>query len=118
VHSHRGILHDETVEGERELGDVGSRVVFENERVRIWRLKLAPGERSAVHRHDLDHVLVQIRGDRIAVEPEPDTTGPFTETLAADVIAGMATFVPRGGVETAVNVGDDDYLEIIVELKD
>ena len=61
---------------DRELGGVGTKVVFENDQVRVWVLQLAPGERSAVHQHDLDHLLIQIRGDRIAVEPEPDARGP------------------------------------------
>ena len=103
---------------ERELGGVGTKVVFENDRVRIWELVLAPGETSDVHRHDLDHVLVLVSGDRIAVQPEPDTGGPYKDYLAADVIPGMAVFVPRGGVETAINVGDEPYVEVIVELKD
>ena len=102
----------------RELGDVGTKVVFENDVVRVWVLKLAPGERSAVHRHDLDHLLIQIRGDRIAVEPEPDAKGPNLEYMEADVIPGMVVHVPKGGVETAVNVGADPYYEIIVELKE
>jgi hypothetical protein len=101
----------------RILGGVGTRVIFENAQVRIWELKLAPGERSAVHRHELDHVLVQIAGDRIAVLPEPDTEGPYREPLEADVIAGAVTYVPRGGVETAHNVGSAPYREVIVELK-
>ncbi|HWS45295.1 MAG TPA: cupin, partial [Acidimicrobiia bacterium] len=58
---------------ERVLGGIGTKVIFEDDRVRVWVLKLAPGERSAVHRHDLDHLLIQVRGDRIAVDPEPDT---------------------------------------------
>jgi len=103
---------------ERALGGVGTKVVFENDRVRIWELRLAPGEKSDVHRHDLDHILVLVSGDRIAVEPEPDTGGPYKDPLAADVIPGMAVFVPRGGVETAVNVGAEPYVEVIVELKD
>ncbi len=103
---------------ERALGGVGTKVVFENDRVRIWELVLAPGERSDVHRHDLDHILVLVSGDRIAVQPEPDTGGPYKDYLAADVIPGMAVFVPRGGVETAINVGDEPYVEVIVELKD
>jgi len=102
----------------RELGPVGTKVVFENEQVRVWVLKLAPGERSAVHRHDLDHLLIQIRGDRIAVEPEPDAEGPHHEYLEADVIPGMAVHVPKGGVETAINIGAEPYYEIIVELKE
>ena len=102
---------------ERELGGVGTRVVFENDRVRIWELRLEPGEDSAVHRHELDHVLVLVSGDRIAVEPEPDSQSPYREYLAADVVPGMVTFVPKGGVETAVNVGAQPYYEVIVELK-
>ena len=82
------------------------------------RLKLAPGEDSATHRHDLDHLLIQVAGDRIAAVPEPDTESPYNEYIEADVIPGMVTFVPRGGIETARNVGDHPYREIIVELKD
>jgi hypothetical protein len=103
---------------QRVLGDVGTEIVFENERVRIWQLRLAPGERSAIHRHELDNVLIQISGDRIAAEPEPDTQGPYKEYIAADLIPGAAIFVERGGVETAVNIGKEPYFEVIVELKD
>jgi hypothetical protein len=84
----------------------------------VWRVKLGPGERGAPHRHELDHLLIQIRGDRIAVLPEPDTAGPYRERLEADVVPGYVSYVPRGGVETAQNVGEQPYLEIIVELKD
>ncbi len=100
------------------LGDVGSRVVYEDDRVRVWVLKLAPGEESATHRHDLDHLLVQVAGDRIAVVPEPDTAGPFRDYLEADVVPGTVTPVARGGIETARNVGRELYREVIVELKD
>ena len=103
---------------DRELGGVGTKVVFENEQVRVWVLQLAPGERSAVHRHDLDHLLIQIRGDRIAVEPETDAQGPHRDYMEAPVIPGMVVHIPKGGVETAVNVGVEPYYEVIVELKD
>jgi len=100
------------------LGDVGTRLLFENERVRAWELKLAPGEESDIHRHELDHLLIQLSGDRIAVVPEPDTGGPYKDYLDVEVIPGMTVFVPRGGVETARNVGRQPYREIIIELKD
>ena len=95
---------------ERHLGNVGSRVLFENERVRVWEMKLAPGERSDVHRHDLDYLLVFLAGDRIRVEPEPDTHGPYTDALEFDVPVGRTVFVERGGSE--------HYREILIELKD
>src|SRR5213078_1674088 len=61
---------------ERVLGEVGTRLLFENDRVKTWELRLAPGEESAAHRHELDHLLIQLSGDRVAVIPEPDTAGP------------------------------------------
>jgi hypothetical protein len=101
----------------RTLGGVGTKVVFEDHRVRVWVLDLAPGERSPIHRHDHDHLLIQVRGDRVAVEPEPDTKSPYREFFEAAVIPGMVTHVPKGGIETAVNTGAAPYYEIIVELK-
>src|ERR1700690_3413629 len=102
---------------DRELGGVGTRVVFEDHRVRVWALKLDPGERSAVHQHDLDHLLIQVKGDRIAVDHEPDSASPYRDYFEAAVISGMVTHVPRGGIETAVNTGTEPFYEIIVELK-
>lgn len=102
---------------ERTLGEVATRLLFENERVRIWEMDLAPGERSAIHRHDVDYVLVQLEGDRIAAIPEPDTAGPFRDYLEAEVVPGKARYIRRGGIETAVNVGRRRYREILIELK-
>ena len=104
--------------GERVLGGVGTRLLFENERVKAWELRLAPGEDSPPHRHELDHLLIQLSGDRVAVIPEPDTEGPYQDYLEAEVSPGMTVFVRRGGVETARNIGREPYREIIIELKD
>ena len=103
--------------GRRRFGPVGSKVVYEDDTVRVWRLSLAPGEESALHRHELDHLLIQVGGDRIAVVPEPDSQGPFRHEMAADVVPGAVVHVRRGGIERARNVGEKPYLEIIVELK-
>ena len=103
---------------ERSMGDVGTRLLFEDERVRVWQVRLAPGEQGAVHRHELDHLLVQVAGDRIAVVPEADSEGPFRDYLEADVVPGAVVAVQRGGVESARNVGTQPYLEVVIELKD
>jgi predicted metal-dependent enzyme (double-stranded beta helix superfamily) len=103
---------------ERVLGDVGTRLLLENDRVRVWEVRLAPGEEGAIHSHALDHLLVQVAGDRIAVVPEPDSEGPFRQYLEADVVPGAVVQVARGGVERARNVGQAPYIEVVVELKD
>jgi hypothetical protein len=102
----------------RPLGDIGTKVLFEDDRVRVWEVRLDPGQEGEVHRHELDHLLVQVAGDRIAVVPEPDSEGPFRDYFEADVVPGAVVKVHRGGVETARNVGRQPYVEVIVELKD
>jgi hypothetical protein len=102
---------------ERVLGNVATRLLSENARVRIWEMDLAPGARSDTHRHDADYVLVQIEGDRIAAMPEPDTQGAYTEYIEAEVVPGKVRYITRGGVETAINIGRRRYREILIELK-
>jgi hypothetical protein len=36
-------------------GHVGSRLLSQNERVRVWEIRLAPGDRFHAHRHVLDY---------------------------------------------------------------
>ncbi len=103
---------------QRVLGGVGTKVLFENDRVRVWEMRLEPGEESDIHRHDLDYVLVQVDGDRIAGIPEPDTKGHYNEYVEGDVIRGNAIYIDRGGIEIARNVGKKPYYEILIELKD
>lgn len=101
----------------RELGGIGTRVLFENDRVRVWEMSLEPGESSSVHEHVNDYVIVQLAGDRIAGAQEPDSRSHLAPYVERDVRPGWAVYVPKGGIERAVNVGRERYWEIIVELK-
>ncbi len=103
---------------ERVLGDVATKLLIENDRVKIWEMRLDPGQRSDLHRHDHDYVLVQVSGDKITGEFEPDTAGEYSGSVEGDVIPGQPMFISRGGIETAVNTGAEPYYEILIELKD
>ena len=103
---------------DRELGDVATRLVHENEKVRIWEMELEPGESSAVHEHRCDYILVFFEGDLIKVVPEPDSAGEFTEELEFTPPLGKAVYVRGGGIETAVNCGRERYREILIEIKE
>ena len=70
-----------------------------------------------MHRHDLDYLLVQIEGDRIAAEPEPDSGGRYRDCIEVAATPGKGTHIERGGIETAVNTGKRRYREILVELR-
>jgi quercetin dioxygenase-like cupin family protein len=101
----------------RVLGDVGSRLLLENDRVRVWELCLEPGEESDLHEHTLDYVLIQVGGDRIAGVFEPDSAN-HQGIVEAEVAPGSVMFLERGNVARARNVGRQPFHEIVVELKD
>jgi hypothetical protein len=104
---------------ERTLGDVGTKVLFENERVKVWELALEPGESTDVHEHFNDYLLIQLEGDKIAGIFEEDTHGEYPPgTVEGDVSYGNVFYTHKGGVETAKNTGTKPYREILVELKD
>jgi len=104
---------------QRQLGDVATTKLFENDRVRVWEMQLDPGETSDVHEHTLDYLLIQLEGDKIAGIFEPDTKGPYPAgTVEGEVAPGNVIYIERGGIETAENTGQQRYREILVELKD
>jgi hypothetical protein len=104
----------------RQFGDIATKLLMENDRVRIWEMRLAPGERSSLHRHELDYVMIQVAGDRMAADFEPDSAGPWGAAgyVEGDISPGNVLFAERGGIETAVNIGQQPFHEIVVELKD
>jgi hypothetical protein len=105
---------------ERVLGDIATKVLFENDRVRVWEMRLDPGEVSDVHKHDLDYVMIQISGDKMAAKMEPDSGGPWghLDEVGGDVFPGNVIYAERGGIERAINNGEQTFYEIVVELKD
>jgi quercetin dioxygenase-like cupin family protein len=93
------------------LGNVATRILFENDAVRVWEMDLAPGERSDRHRHDLPYLLCVLEGSR--VDAEVDGRG----RVEIPVKRGSVFFVPPGATETAINPGPDRFREILIELK-
>ncbi len=100
-------------EGE-PLGKVATRMLFEDERVRIWELRLEPGEASDLHRHDHDYYVTILRGDLVAaVHPKQTEREDYVAKLPP---GGHTARLRKGGMEWAVNVGDEPYHEILIEL--
>jgi redox-sensitive bicupin YhaK (pirin superfamily) len=97
------------------LGGVGTRVLFEDDKVRIWEMRLEPGEASDLHHHEHDYYLVIFSGDLVAgVTPKGSPLEPFVGKVPPQ---GNTVPVPKGGTEWALNVGKKPYYEILVELK-
>lgn len=97
------------------IGNVGGRVLLEDERVRLWELVLEPGEASDLHRHDYDYYLLILEGDYVAGVSGPDSDIDSFVGKVPD--AGNTVYIPKGATEWAYNVGEKTYWEFILELK-
>ena len=69
---------DVAAEFEREAKNpnpcVGSILLSENERTRVWMIRLAPGQRTGFHRHVLDYFWTSISGGRARQHMQDGTT--------------------------------------------
>jgi beta-alanine degradation protein BauB len=92
------------------MAKVGTKMIFENERVRVWEFTLQPGESIDAHRHDHDYYFYPIEGATLEVTRESGTT---RLTLGA----GQVYFRKSGDTHAAKNVDDHRYHEVLVELK-
>ncbi len=92
------------------MAEVGTKLIFENERVRVWEFTLQPGESIEAHRHDHDYFFYPIEGATLEVTRESGTT---RLTLGA----GQVYFRKGGDTHAAKNVDDHRYHEVLVELK-
>lgn len=59
-------------------GHVGSRLLFETHRVRVWEIRLAPGQRFHAHRHVLDYFWIATAAGRSRQHTSDGTTRDVT----------------------------------------
>ena len=93
---------------------VGTKLLFENDCVRVWDLRLAPGEGTGLHRHSTDYLYVVI-GDGTLQRVDPDGTRHAPRAMKD----GEVHFrdVDGEAVHEAVNAGNTLWRNIVVELK-
>jgi quercetin dioxygenase-like cupin family protein len=92
---------------------VGTRVLFENDRVRVWEMVLRPGEESTRHVHESDYLFVYLSHSKIQLMT--DDGPPETSEQRPGFV--QYTDVGQGIVHAVKNVGDSEHREILVELK-
>jgi quercetin dioxygenase-like cupin family protein len=95
-----------------EYGPVATRMIFDNDDVRVWEMDLAPGAVCGLHHHTMDYVLFILSGANVGAQsPGGRKMMPFP------VKARATYFVPAGGIESAHNMGDTRFFEALFELK-
>jgi hypothetical protein len=106
---------------------VGSKVVFEDDKIKVWEFNLEVGEETPVHTHELEYIFYVIDGSTLEVF---DADGKFVTPLPlgdGDVVAlrlennelivvgNESLRVPA--THSARNAGTAVYREILIEKK-
>lgn len=107
-----------TTDTAQELHPIATRILYEDDQVRIWDQRLAPGEVLKAHRHDHDYVLCDVSGDLIEAETLPGSQGDFEGHIELTVERGKTHFLKKGNLEWARNNGKKPYRSILIEYKD
>lgn len=94
------------------LREVGQRIVFENDYVRIWEIALKPGETQEFHIHYHPYIVISLGGGENEIETIFGDKRSTQESLGATVfIDGMRP------VHRLTNKSKVPYLSRLVELK-
>lgn len=104
---------------ERENADgnfiIGTRLMCENEEVRVWETIVPAGERCRFHKHRTNYMWVIHEPARMRVRSLQG------DTLLYDHVEGEVTFIQVEGepdvIHDLANVDDHDFRATVIELK-
>jgi hypothetical protein len=94
------------------LGEIGQKILFENELVRVWEIRLEPGETIDFHIHYHPYLVVSLGGG----ENEIETI--FGKKIATQEPLGSFVFINEmREVHRLTNKSDVTYLSRLIEIK-
>jgi len=94
------------------LGEVGQRIVLENEHVRIWEVRLDPGQTIEFHIHYHPYIVISLGGGANEIETIFGNRIDIEEPLGSTVFIGDMRPVHR-----LTNRSTLTYLSRLIELK-
>ena len=109
------------------MAGVGSNVVFEDDKIKVWEFNLDPGEQTPVHTHELNYIFYVIDGTTLEVFDKNNQFLSNIEVKDGDVvplrlegdelvvIGNESQRIPA--THSARNGGPNRYREILVETK-
>jgi quercetin dioxygenase-like cupin family protein len=94
-----------------QYGPVGSRILFENDLVRVWEVSLEPGEHLPFHHHGLPYLIVTIEAAQVRVVENHGQTYEPTDG------PGSVTFRDAGQIHELQNISTRRYENRLIEIK-
>ncbi len=103
-------------ERQNNNGCVGTRLLSESKRVRVWIIRLAPGERIGFHRHVLDYFWTAVTGGRGRQHVHDGSTVEYTYQPGE---TRHETYGPgEFKVHDLGNLGDKEMVFMTIEFLD
>ena len=99
------------MQSNQQYGLVGSRILFENELVRVWEVLLEPGEQLPLHHHALPYLVVTIEAAHVRVVEHDGQTYEPTDG------PGSITFREAGQIHELHNLSTRRYVNRVIEIK-
>lgn len=93
---------------------VQEKILVDNQKVTIRRWQLAPGERSPMHTHSLDHIYMVIHGSKIRDHLADGTTHDDNQETGR---VGFSVFSANPKTHWFENVGAVPYEMVSIDLK-
>ena len=97
--------------GDRNLGEIATQLILENDKVRIWNLVVAPGESSDWHLHENDYVTVVVEGGELDVEYNNGSVASSPSQI------GSWSFHGDHRIHRVTNNTNSTYRNVLIELK-
>jgi uncharacterized RmlC-like cupin family protein len=94
------------------LGPIGTKVLFENDHIRVWSIELPPKGHQPLHEHHNPYLIVPITKGK-SVMKWPD--GRERELI--DVPGDVKFREPAGGPHELFNLENADFHCVLVEVK-
>jgi quercetin dioxygenase-like cupin family protein len=95
----------------RQLGPIGDKILFENDEIRVWSVKLQPGHRQPWHQHQLPYLVVPLtKGMNKMVFDD----GRERET---EENPGEVLWREPGIPHELINISDWEYSNVLIEVK-
>jgi len=94
------------------LGQVGDKILFENEHIRMWEVRLEPGQTIPFHIHHHPYLIVSLGGGDNEIETI------FGQKIATSEPLGSFVFMNEmRPVHRLTNRSNVTYLSRLIELK-
>jgi len=95
-----------------ELREIGDKILLENEHIRMWEVRLEPGQTLGFHIHYHPYVVVSLGGG----ENEIETI--FGKKITTNEPAGSYVFINEmRAVHQLTNKSNVTYLSRLIEMK-